>query len=88
MGFWAGVLDQCLGKRVIVPKYLEQFATFNTNDGTWMFQKVQYIRRIWPDKPIPNVTFADIPGCELAQALSENRHDINAFIDAIPKSVY
>jgi len=34
------------------------------------------------------VTFADIPGCELAQALSENRYDYQAFINAIPKIVY
>lgn len=45
MGFWAGVLDQCLGKQVIVTKYLEQFATFHTDEGVWMFQKVQYLEK-------------------------------------------
>lgn len=49
---------------------------------------VNYIARMWPGKTIPDVVFADLPGCELAQALSENRHDFNAFIDAIPKAVY
>lgn len=47
---------------------------------------VDYIARIWPDKIIPDVVFSDIPGCDLAQALSENRHDFDAFIASLPKA--
>lgn len=48
---------------------------------------VDYIGRMWPGETIPDVEFAPLPGCELGQALSENRYDFQAFINAIPKFV-
>lgn len=44
----------------------------------------EYIERMWPGQSIPQQAFADIPGCELAEALSVNRYDYNAFIRALP----
>lgn len=43
-----------------------------------------YIRLMYPDEPIPDVTFGDIVGCDIQALYMEHKEDYHAFVQELP----